>query len=839
MDPLLSSTSKKYRKEASIDIPIIECKREFTLPHKFPSMVNSSKCSSVFKDHGTITITNAEVQSNLNGMKNKKALSTNGIKKLRIKTKDGKDLGEVKVQILTQKNLLNTPKITKVQQGRNYVKNNGTTFCVASQNSISALLKPLGSQLHAEAQKSTTGSPCYTKQHTQFVVKPASSGELSTSIKYKVPITQNKSKNIVQKHYILTKVNKMDQSNKLLLLNENRHNFFQNIPGVPEKNIEPGKNNTVLVNKQKNAEECIFKNNEKSRGNENNDVSRKTNISNNRNSIIQLAKSKFPVVRCEKLKISPTKVNTNKITVSPEKTKKRKQHSNLDGWNHSAKKTIVSNSNSCSPNSSEIQILTSISKKPENFIPKILDNNKNNDDKDDVMFLCEKNTVIGQCYNNTQEKNCTSVLVNNKNVDKNTEGIFTEIGNKPKFCKNKNQNKIRAEETGDNEENGKLSECLNVIKEALISVKDDQLRAKALHALAECGIGIAKQVPIIPPEILRTVHDSQIQTDVFGLLDSESFVLVKENIPTVERIKQTERSTINLPPVMQEVYTQTERQIQCIPKFNNNINDIDLFPMCIQNTIPLQNTLDFDNSFNELFNNNTDVNRVKEVLSTPHSLCKKVAIQIERDYDEMQHYDDNGMLNIHRAVVNNQLHEVKRLLLILEASKTSIDVSTEDGRTSLELAIMNEASKDIVKLLLEAGAKPISSKLVHDSAVLLACKQSSPLLSHLLSYVTEPELLNREDSTGMAPLHYCALKGNLDGTNALIEMGAEINLKDHRSGRTPFFHALENNHMPVAQKLLECGAMADIVNFSGQSVLCLVDETKSLSFKALVKQIVI
>ncbi|XP_076481385.1 uncharacterized protein LOC117154581 isoform X1 [Bombus vancouverensis nearcticus] len=837
MDPLLSSTSKRYRKEASINIPIIECKREFTLPHKFPSTVNLSKCSSVFKDRGRITVTNTEVQSNVSGIKNKKALSTNGIKKLRIKTKDGKDLGEVKVQILTQKNLLNIPKIAKVQQGRNYVKNNGTTFSVTSQNNISALLKPLGSQLHAEAQKSTTGSSCYTKPHTQFVVKPVSCSELSASVKYKVPVTQNKSKNVVQKHYVLAKVNKIDQSNKLLLLNENRHNFFQNIPGVAEKNTEPGKNNIVLVNKQKNTEECIVKNNEKSRGNENNDVSRKTNISNNRNSIIQLAKSKFPVVRCEKLKISPTKVSTNKITVPPEKTKKRKQHSNLNGWNHSAKKIILSNNNSCSPNSSEIQKLTSILKKPANSIPKILDNNKNDDDKDDVMILCEKNTTIGQYYNNTQEKN--SVLVNNKNVDKNTQGIFIEIGNKPKFCKNKNQNKIRAEETEDNEENGKLSECLNVIKEALISVKDDQLRAKALHALAECGIGIAKQVPIIPPEILRTVHDSQIQTDVFGLLDSESFVLVKENIPTVERIKQTECSTVTFPPVMQEVHTQTEREIQCKPKVNNNINDIDLFPMCIQNTIPLQNTLDFDNCFNELFNNNTDVNRVKEVLSTPHSLCKKVAIQIERDYNEMQHYDDNGMLNIHRAVVNDQLNEVQRLLLILEASKTSIDVLTEDGRTSLELAIMNEASKDIVKLLLEAGAKPILSELVHDSAVLLACKQSSPFLSYLLSYVTEPKLLNREDSTGMAPLHYCALKGNLDGINALVEMGAEVNLKDHRSGRTPFFHALENNHMLVAQKLLECGAMADIVNFSGQSVLCLVDETKSLSFKALVKQIVI
>lgn len=91
----------------------------------------------------------------------------------------------------------------------------------------------------------------------------------------------------------------------------------------------------------------------------------------------------------------------------------------------------------------------------------------------------------------------------------------------------------------------------------------------------------------------------------------------------------------------------------------------------------------------------------------------------------------------------------------------------------------------------------------------------------------------------MAPLHYCALNGYIDGINALIKGGAEVNLKDNRSGRTPFFHALENNHVLVAQKLLEYGAIADLPNFSGQSVLTLVDETKSFLFRTAHKQIVI
>lgn len=90
---------------------------------------------------------------------------------------------------------------------------------------------------------------------------------------------------------------------------------------------------------------------------------------------------------------------------------------------------------------------------------------------------------------------------------------------------------------------------------------------------------------------------------------------------------------------------------------------------------------------------------------------------------------------------------------------------------------------------------------------------------------------------GFAALHYCALNGNLEGVTALVEAGADVNLKDNRSGRTPFFHALENNYVWIAQKLLVNGAIANLPNFSGQTVLSLIDETKSLSIKAALKHI--
>ncbi|OAD57687.1 BCL-6 corepressor [Eufriesea mexicana] len=180
--------------------------------------------------------------------------------------------------------------------------------------------------------------------------------------------------------------------------------------------------------------------------------------------------------------------------------------------------------------------------------------------------------------------------------------------------------------------------------------------------------------------------------------------------------------------------------------------------------------------------NSLNESKSKKILSTNTIQKLRIKTKDGKDLGEVKHWDDNGLLNIHRAVI-------------------------------------------------EAGAKPVLSDLLHDSAVILASKLSSPFLVDLLNYVTEPKLLNHVDLSGMAPLHYCALNGYLSGVNALIKMGADVNLQDNHSGRTPFFHALENEHTPVAQKLLEYNAIADLPNFSGQSVMSLVDEAKSLSLK--------
>lgn len=778
---------KKYRRATDINIPILECKREFNLPHKFPSMINSSKCNFIPKDCKQIIITNTEVHNSLNGLNTKKTLATSGIKKLRVKTRDGKDLGEVKVQFLPQKNILNTQKIIYNQQIKNYKKNNAVNFSVTSKDNINGLLKSLGSLSYDKDLQKFPTEAQHCAVEPQFIVKTITPRELSIAINKKSAEIQNKNKSISKKQYILAKVNEINENDKLLLLNKNEHKSLYNNSTAP-KTMQLVNNNITSINEEKNEaslkkEECIFKSNKKNIINRNNniiiesEILKKTNISNLKNSMTQLAESKFPLVKCEKLPISnKTKVNVNKISL---KATNKKQCSNLNIDNCSnilsSEKTFKSKNNICDSRINENKKYKTIIKNGTKIVKKNFNNKISDCNEDDVIIICEKNAIS----NNAQEENY--IPINNKNIDKKAQSIFNEVNNKLDLCENRicNNNNIlnndskfdetNVKEINDNMKKEKLLKCLNVIKEALTSIKDEELQIKALNALAECGIGIAKQIPITPLEKLKTVHDSQIQTDVFGLLDMKSFILVKEDMPALERIKQIEHSTVDFLPIIKEVQTQTEIEIQPKTKQNNNM---DLIPTL--SSVSLEDTLNLEDYFNKHFNDNNDINRIKKILSTPHYLYKKVSMQIEKDYEEMQHWDNSGMLNIHRAVLNNQLHELQRLLLILQASKTNIDALTEDGmvslylfiniinvkqkktlsyfllyfQTSLELAIKCNASNDIVDLLLKAGAKPISLELLHESAVIIASKQSSPFLLQLLNYIIDPKLLNRVDSSG-------------------------------------------------------------------------------------------
>lgn len=212
-----------------------------------------------------------------------------------------------------------------------------------------------------------------------------------------------------------------------------------------------------------------------------------------------------------------------------------------------------------------------------------------------------------------------------------------------------------------------LSKQYNIIQKAVNSIKDNDLRELALKALKDCGIGIQKYIPICSAVEHKSVRDTQIQTEVFGLLDPESFVLINKDIDNIKRIKQ-----IGLQDISDDQNLLSTNDLCSYVNCTPNIPDA-----CEQ-----QNIFDVDN-FLKHFEENLEVARIKDTLSATMKKYRNLIDNLHKDFESIKQYDENGMLSIHNAVINNNISFVQRQLLILKYCKENVDILTEDGSVSL------------------------------------------------------------------------------------------------------------------------------------------------------------
>lgn len=366
-----------------------------------------------------------------------------------------------------------------------------------------------------------------------------------------------------------------------------------------------------------------------------------------------------------------------------------------------------------------------------------------------------------------------------------------------------------------NEIDNELPE-INVLEKAVLSIEDKKLRTEALKALSECGVKVKKSIPLMHSRPHKLINESSTQTDVFFLLEKGQFTNIDEKQNRL--LKMSSKSKIN---------TQTLNNFNSKASINNEWSDEYKFQL--------------DKMLNNFDNKNTL--EIKNVLEGKHSdnVSKILLKELNIVFENAKSYDDDGFLAIHRAVLNSNIQQVQKNLIILNACKLSVDIESQNFKTSLELAIEFEVNPQIVKILLNAGAKPVSSKLRHDSALILAARTSSKMISLLIRSINESNysLMNAKDSDGLAPIHYCAQYGNLEGITELIKLGADVNLQDDKSGRTALFYAIECRdpnvsqevYEEIAHKLIKKGAFSDIPIFSKHNLLLMMDKIKSHSLK--------
>lgn len=116
-----------------------------------------------------------------------------------------------------------------------------------------------------------------------------------------------------------------------------------------------------------------------------------------------------------------------------------------------------------------------------------------------------------------------------------------------------------------------------------------------------------------------------------------------------------------------------------------------------------------------------------------------------------------------------------------------------DGRTPLEEMLNNDSSKiscALTKVFMEKGASLEGVNEDGDSLLILAIKNDHITAS--LELANSKELINKPNSEGKTPLHYAVDNGSFELVMALIDKGADKNLKDN-DGVSPKDKALEDD----------------------------------------------
>ncbi|MFH1438212.1 MAG: ankyrin repeat domain-containing protein [Pseudomonadota bacterium] len=159
---------------------------------------------------------------------------------------------------------------------------------------------------------------------------------------------------------------------------------------------------------------------------------------------------------------------------------------------------------------------------------------------------------------------------------------------------------------------------------------------------------------------------------------------------------------------------------------------------------------------------------------------------------------------------------------------------TDDAGGSPLILAVKKGNPAIVRLLVAAGAdaaaKQGSGKTLLEAALqngkgeiaLLLIEKGAAVNPDEACIVDNEGLLS--SSCGMTPLALAASSGDSASVKALVEKGANVNIRDSESGRTALELAIHNKHYAAAKVMIEKGF--DINSLETAALLSLVAEEK-------------
>ncbi|NWU89312.1 IKBE inhibitor, partial [Upupa epops] len=241
-----------------------------------------------------------------------------------------------------------------------------------------------------------------------------------------------------------------------------------------------------------------------------------------------------------------------------------------------------------------------------------------------------------------------------------------------------------------------------------------------------------------------------------------------------------------------------------------------------------------------------------ELLSSlPASRCAEEPPPegLSRQREALTFLSEDGDTLVHLAII----HCVPTVALcciaqlpkeVLEIQNDLFQASTCDRqKTPLHLAVYLEQPR-VIQALIHKGVNPGLQDRNGNTPLHLACEQqclqcAKELLQGTASLedMAQPHRqhqdLQLQNWQGLACLHISTLKGNIPMMSLLLESGANIDVQEGTSGKTPLHLAVECHNRKAVQFLLHSGAYVDAQMYNGCTPLHLAVGRKDIAIAAI------
>ncbi|SVD88287.1 uncharacterized protein METZ01_LOCUS441141, partial [marine metagenome] len=162
---------------------------------------------------------------------------------------------------------------------------------------------------------------------------------------------------------------------------------------------------------------------------------------------------------------------------------------------------------------------------------------------------------------------------------------------------------------------------------------------------------------------------------------------------------------------------------------------------------------------------------------------------------EVDAKDDGGRTPLYAAIYFGQKENAELLI----ANGADVNAETTFGASVLDAAL-SKKHEELINLIKASGGSSNADQSIHVASFI---GDLQAVKKHL---DVGADVNARDDRTGSTPLHYTAIGGHKEVTELLIDKGADVNAKENQSGSTPLHTAARYGRKEIGELLTEHGA---------------------------------